>query len=88
MKVLFQNADTGDNLNIDPVTKTMCIRDIAVKLMTQYQIENPPIFFTLFKENPTKEAILEEDDVLRTIIEKKLDEHTEKDKIDELNAPE
>ena len=76
MKVLFQNADTGDNLNIDPVTETMRIRDIAAKLMTQYQIETPPIFFTLFKENPTKEAILEEDDVLRTIIEKKLDEKT------------
>ncbi len=76
MKVLFQNTDTGDNFDIDLTNESMRIRDVAVKLMAQYEITKPPIFFTLFKENPTKETILEEDDLLKTIIEKKLDEKT------------
>ena len=76
MKVLFQNADTGDNFEHDIIEKELRIRDIAIQIMKKYEIKKPPFFFTIMKENPTKETILEEDDVLSTIIEKKLDEKT------------
>ena len=44
--------------------------------MDKYQIKKPPIFFTIFKEEPTKETFLEEDDVLSSIVKKRLDEKT------------
>lgn len=76
MKVLFQNADTGDSFEVENGKEDLRIRDIAVKIMEKYQITKPPILFTILKENPTNETILEEDDMLTTIIEKKLDEKT------------
>ncbi|MFX1295718.1 MAG: ThiF family adenylyltransferase [Promethearchaeota archaeon] len=76
MKVFFQNADTGDNFEFDPSKTNLRIRDIAKKVMNKYQFKSPPIFFTILKENPTKETFLEEDDYLNLIIEKKLDEKT------------
>lgn len=76
MKLLFQNADTGENLEVDTFDDTTRIRDIAAKLKKEYQITKPPIFFTLLKDNPTKETILEEDELLNNIIEKKLDQKT------------
>ncbi|NVM27955.1 MAG: ThiF family adenylyltransferase [Candidatus Helarchaeota archaeon] len=76
MKVLFQNADTGDSFEVENGKEDLRIRDIAVKIMEKYQITKPPILFTILKENPTTETVLEEDDMLTTIIEKKLDEKT------------
>lgn len=76
MKVLFQNADTGDNFELDSTVTEYRIRDIAFKVMMQYKFEKPPIFFTLFKESPSKETYLEEDAFLNSILEKKLDEKT------------
>ncbi|MHA1265447.1 MAG: ThiF family adenylyltransferase [Candidatus Helarchaeota archaeon] len=76
MQVLFQNADTGDSFYLDTVEPTTRLRDVAMQLMAQFKITKPPFFFTLFKENPTKEAFLEEDDLLTTILEKKLDPKT------------
>ena len=76
MKALFQNADTGDNFELDITSSDLRIRDIAKKTMEKYQIGKPPIFFTIFKKNPTTETVLEEDQILKSIIEKKLDEKT------------
>ena len=76
MKILFQNADTGDNFEFDLTDSNSRVRDIAIKIMDKYQIKKPPIFFTILKEAPTKETFLEEDDVLSSIVEKRLDEKT------------
>ena len=76
MNVLFQNADTGESFELDSTVTDYRIRDIAFKVMLQYKIEKPPMFFTLFKENPTKETYLEEDAFLNSILEKRLDEKT------------
>jgi len=76
VKILVQNADTGDNFEFDSMEPDLRIRDIAYKVMQQYEIEKPPIFFTIYKENPTNETVLEEDTFLSAILEKKLDEKT------------
>ncbi|MHA1650806.1 MAG: ThiF family adenylyltransferase [Candidatus Helarchaeota archaeon] len=76
MKLFFQNADTGDTFEIVLSETEKKLRDIALELMAKYNLSTPPIFFTIFKENPTKETFLEEDILLTTIIEKKLDEKT------------
>ncbi|MHA1132480.1 MAG: ThiF family adenylyltransferase, partial [Candidatus Helarchaeota archaeon] len=76
MQILFQNVDTGENLEIKVMGTVSRIRDVAIQIMQQYHIQTPPIFFTLYKEQPTKETFLEEDDMLKTIVEKKLDEKT------------
>lgn len=76
MKVLFQNADTGDSFEFDSTETDLRIRDIAYTVMQQYEIEKPPIFFTIYKEKPTSETILEEDTLINSILEKKLDEKT------------
>lgn len=76
MKILFQNADTGENYELDKGVEGLQVRDIAIKIMDKFQLTKPPIFFTILKENPTKETVLEEDDMLSDIIQKKLDEKT------------
>ncbi|HUX99823.1 MAG TPA: ThiF family adenylyltransferase [Candidatus Deferrimicrobium sp.] len=76
MKLLFQNADTGDNFEVDFTEKDMRIRTIAQNIMKKFDFNTPPIFFTIFKEQPTQETFLEEDYLLISIREKKLDEKT------------
>ncbi len=76
MNFFFQNSDTGDSFEIEPSQENSRIRDVAKLVMEKYKFKTPPIFFTIFKENPTKEAFLEEDDLLTKIFEKKLDEKT------------
>ncbi len=76
MRILFQNSDTGDSLESEVTKPDLRIRDIAMNLMEKFQMKKPPIFFTLFKESPTKETFLEEDTTLIAILEKKLDEKT------------
>lgn len=74
MKIMFQNPDTGQTIYIE--NPEFLIRDVAKKLMKEYNLEKPPIFFTIMKENPEIETYLEEDDKLKTIDEEKLDVKT------------
>jgi len=76
VKILVQNADTGDDFEFDSETPDLRIRDIAMKIIKKYEIEKLPIFFTIFKDNPRNETVLEEDTLLNSILEKKLDEKT------------
>ncbi|MHA1377075.1 MAG: ThiF family adenylyltransferase [Candidatus Helarchaeota archaeon] len=74
MKVMFQNPDTGETLYIKDLN--LLIRDVVKKIMNEFNLQKPPIFFTLMKENPESETYIEEDSLLQTIYEKKLDEKT------------
>ncbi|MFX1451408.1 MAG: ThiF family adenylyltransferase [Promethearchaeota archaeon] len=74
MKIMFQNPDTSETIYIED--KDLLIRDVANKIMKKYNLEKPPIFFTIMKENPETETYLEEDDKLQKIDEDKLDEKT------------
>jgi hypothetical protein len=76
MPLLFQNVDTGESLEIEVSDTSLRIRDAAWQIMNRYHLQTPPIFFTIYKEQPTKEMFLEEDDLLSTILEKRLDAKT------------
>ncbi|MHA1270161.1 MAG: ThiF family adenylyltransferase [Candidatus Helarchaeota archaeon] len=73
-KVLFQNADTSESLEIELKDTKYRIRDIAHILIKKNKLKSPPFFFTIFKENPTETQYLEEDDELIEIVKKKLDQ--------------
>lgn len=75
MPLLFQNADTGENYEYE-IRASDRIRDVARAIMVKFQFIRPPIFFTILKEKPTQETILEEDASLDTITAIKLDEKT------------
>ncbi len=72
--ITFQNPDTGETELIHELNKT--INEIGKFIMQKYNYSRPPIFSTIYKENPMDEIYLEEDDVLSKIYEKKLDEST------------
>lgn len=74
MKIMFQNPDTGETIYIENLE--LLIRDIANQIMNEFNLKKPPIFFTIKKEKPETETYLEEDDLLKTIYEEKLDEKT------------
>ena len=74
MKIMFQNPDTGQTVYIENLD--LFIRDIAKQIMKDFNLEKPPIFFTIMKENAESETYLEEDDQLKTIHKNKLDEKT------------
>ena len=72
--ITFQNPDTGETEKINELNKT--INEIGKFIMEKYNYSKPPIFSTIYKEEPMNETYLEEDDVLKDIHEKKLDEVT------------
>ncbi|MHA1386379.1 MAG: ThiF family adenylyltransferase [Candidatus Helarchaeota archaeon] len=74
MKIMFQNPDTGETIYIEDLN--LLIRDVAKKIVEEYNLKKPPIFFTLMRENPETETYIEEDDSLKKIYEEKLDEKT------------
>lgn len=70
-EVLFQNPDTSDSITIDK-NQILLIRDVANIIINKFNLKSPPIFFTIFKNNPTETQFLEEDDRLDEIIKNKL----------------
>ena len=71
--IFFQNPDTSESIQINIDNKKILIRDVAQILIDKYKLKSPPFFFTIFKENPTENQYLEEDDNLLEISQKKLD---------------
>ncbi|MHA1830596.1 MAG: ThiF family adenylyltransferase [Candidatus Helarchaeota archaeon] len=72
--VLFQNPDTLDSIEIKIENKNYYIRDIAEQIIDKFNLKSPPIFFTIFKDKPTENQYLEENDKLIDVLEKRLDE--------------
>ncbi|MHA1785437.1 MAG: ThiF family adenylyltransferase, partial [Candidatus Helarchaeota archaeon] len=72
--IILQNPDTGETERISDAHKT--INEIGTFIMKKYGYKKPPIFYTIFKEDPLNDVYLEENDLLEEIITKKLDEKT------------
>ncbi|NHI93923.1 MAG: ThiF family adenylyltransferase [Candidatus Lokiarchaeota archaeon] len=74
IEIILQNPDTGETEKLNDLSLT--INKISKLIMKKYNYQKPPIFFTIFKEDPLNDAYLEEDDILKEINDKKLDEKT------------
>jgi len=71
-KIIFQNPDTLDTFEIS-VSDNILLRDVANQIIKKFHLKSPPIFFTLFKDNPTQNTFLDEDISLNEIYIKRLD---------------
>ena len=73
-KIIFQNPDTSETYVFEDLeNKKIKIRTIANIIINKFNLKTPPIFFTIYKDNPTENQYLEEDDNLYEVIENQLD---------------
>lgn len=74
VEITLQNPDTGETEKI--ANSSLSINEVSKIIMQKYNYQKPPIFFTIYKEDPFNDVYLEEDEILMDIQEKKLDEIT------------
>ena len=74
VEITLQNPDTGETETLTDLS--LSINKISKIIMEKYNYNKPPIFFTIYKEDPLNDVYLEEDEILKSIYEKKLDQVT------------
>ncbi|MHA1315712.1 MAG: ThiF family adenylyltransferase [Candidatus Helarchaeota archaeon] len=71
---LVQNPDTGAMDEFKNEERMEYVHQLGTYIMEKYQLHKPPIFYTIYKDDPENNKYLEEDDLLLDVISSKLDD--------------